>query len=104
MIISKTNEQGKRELYNHVIGAEDVKITYKDDNGSVITLEDKDTYRCAPNRTIKRDSDGKVVNVMSGDDCLIGNLGGTPSPTSDDGGAEYDQQEEEVEEPEEPED
>ena len=97
MIYSKV-EDGKRVLYERHPEATDVKLTYVDENGEPITLEDKDTYRCAPNRTIKRDSDGKIVNVMSGAECIIGNLDGVPSLLSEDEDTEYDQQEEETEE------
>ena len=72
MIIYSKLENGKRVLYERVIDGEDVKLTYVDEDGTPITLVDKDTYKCAPERTIKRTSDGKMVNVMSGDTCLIG--------------------------------
>ena len=72
MIIYSKLENGKKVLYERVIDGEDVKLTYVDENGTPITLVDKDTYKCAPERTIKRTSDGKMVNVMSGDTCLIG--------------------------------
>lgn len=72
MIIYSKLENGKKVLYERVIDGEDVKLTYVDENGTPLTLVDKDTYKCAPERTIKRTSDGKMVNVMSGDTCLIG--------------------------------
>ena len=72
MIIYSKLENGKRVLYERVIDGEDVKLTYVDETGAPVTLVDKDTYKCAPERTIKRTSDGKMVNVMSGDTCLIG--------------------------------
>lgn len=72
MIIYSKLENGKRVLYERVIDGEDVKLTYVDETGAPLTLVDKDTYKCAPERTIKRTSDGKMVNVMSGDTCLIG--------------------------------
>ena len=71
MIYSKL-ENGKKVLYERVIDGVDVKLTYVDESGTPLTLVDKDTYQCAPERTIKRTSDGKIVNVMSGDTCLIG--------------------------------
>lgn len=72
MIIYSKLEDGKKVLYERVIDGEDVKLTYVDEDGTPITLVDKDTYQCAPERTIKRTSDGKMVNVMSGDTCVIG--------------------------------
>ena len=72
MIIYSKLENGKKVLYERVIDGEDVKLTYVDETGAPLTLVDKDTYKCAPERTIKRTSDGKMVNVMSGDTCLIG--------------------------------
>ena len=74
MIIYSKLENGKKVLYERVIDGEDVKLTYIDETGAPITLVDKDTYKCAPERTIKRTSDGKMVNVMSGDTCLIGKV------------------------------
>ena len=74
MIIQSKLENGKKVLYERVIDGEDVKLTYIDETGAPITLVDKDTYKCAPERTIKRTSDGKMVNVMSGDTCLIGKV------------------------------
>lgn len=74
MIIYSKLENGKKVLYERVIDGEDVKLTYVDEDDTPITLVDKDTYQCAPERTIKRTSDGKMVNVMSGGTCLIGKV------------------------------
>ena len=81
MIIYSKLENGKRVLYERVIDGEDVKLTYVDETGAPLTLVDKDTYKCAPERTIKRTSDGKMVNVMSGDTCLIGKAPQTQAGT-----------------------
>ena len=79
MIYSKFDvESGMYKLYEHIEGQEDVECTYTDDKGSAITLTKKDTYRCAPNQTIKRDSDGKFVNVFAGEKCVIGNATKAP--------------------------
>ena len=81
MIIYSKLENGKKVLYERVIDGEDVKLTYVDEDGTPITLVDKDTYKCAPERTIKRTSDGKMVNVMSGDTCVIGKVTQTQAET-----------------------
>ena len=81
MIIYSKLENGKKVLYERVIDGEDVKLTYVDETRAPITLVDKDTYKCAPERTIKRTSDGKMVNVMSGNTCLIGKVTQGPAET-----------------------
>ena len=62
MIYSKFDvKTGMYKLYERSEGRPDVECTYTDDKGAEITLTKKDTYRCAPGRTVKRDSDGKFV-------------------------------------------
>lgn len=80
MIYSKFDvKTGMYKLYERSEGRPDVECTYTDDKGAEITLTKKDTYRCAPGRTVKRDSDGKFVNVFAGDECVIGNAKKQPS-------------------------
>ena len=66
--------QHSRDFLGRVEEMRKSGFTYVDEDGTPLTLVDKDTYKCAPERTIKRTSDGKMVNVMSGDTCLIGKV------------------------------
>lgn len=86
MLIYEKTVDGKRHLYyseSGIPGPEDIALTYKDGEGNIITPVDGDTYRDHSSEgvhRIKRDSDGKVVNVFAGEKQIIGDEIPEPEP------------------------
>lgn len=86
MLIYEKTVDGKRHLYyseSGIPGPEDIALTYKDGEGNIITPVDGDTYRDHSSEgvhRIKRDSDGKVVNVFAGEKQIIGDEIPQPVP------------------------
>lgn len=76
MLVYEKKVDGTRHLFGTVNGTipsnDDVQLTYKDAEGSTLTLSESDTYLDNKHGGIIRKSDGKDVNVFIGDVEIIG--------------------------------
>lgn len=78
MLVYEKKVEDKRHLFGtlgNVPSEDDVQLTYKDNDGDVITnLTTNETYLDDGHGGIIRKSDDKEVNVFIGDDCIIGEV------------------------------
>lgn len=81
MIIYEKIVEGVKHLFGtkqNIPSNSDLQLTYKDNDGDVITPTLSDTYvdggSTAGTQYIARKSDGKLVNVFIGDECVIGKV------------------------------
>lgn len=76
MLVYEKKSDGARHLYGNASGtqptADDVQLTYKDAEGSNLTVSESDTYLNDGKGGIVRKSDNKAVNVFIGDTQIIG--------------------------------
>lgn len=76
MLVYEKKVDETRHLFGNATGtiptADDVQLTYKDSEGSTLTLSESDTYLDNGHGGIIRKSDGKDVNVFIGDVEIIG--------------------------------
>lgn len=82
MLVYEKKVDGERHLFGTVDGTapgeSDVKLTYKDTDGTTITPELSDTYLNDGHGGIIRKSDGEAINVFIGETQIIG--GDIPTP------------------------
>lgn len=76
MLVYEKKSDGARHLFGNASGTQptvdDVQLTYKDAEGSTLTLSESDTYLNDGKGGIVRKSDNKAVNVFIGDTQIIG--------------------------------
>lgn len=75
MLVYTKLVDGVKKLFGtmeNIPSASDEELVYKDATGSVITLEDKDSYVDNKHGGIIRTSDESTVNVFIGDTQIIG--------------------------------
>ena len=76
MLVYEKKVDEARHLFGNASGtqptADDVQLTYKDAEGSTLTLSESDTYLDDGKGGIVRKSDNKAVNVFIGDTQIIG--------------------------------
>lgn len=76
MLVYEKKVDGERHLFgtttSSIPSQEDVQLTYKDEDGQELTLQEKDTYLNDGKGGIVRKSDKAAVNVFIGNTQIIG--------------------------------
>ena len=76
MLVYEKKVEGIRHLFGNATGTaptgDDVQLTYKDSDGSALTMVEGDTYVDDGKGGIIRTKDNKPVNVFIGDTQIIG--------------------------------